>query len=83
MFRFPKNEAQQETWLMNCGKLQNNIFFNYYILICTSNKIIGNTQLLTLDKSQLYNRYICQEHFGSDSFMNSEKKKIKTTFCTI
>lgn len=35
MFRFPKNEAQQETWLMNCGKLQNNIFFNYYILIYT------------------------------------------------
>lgn len=32
---------------------------------------------MSLDKFQLYNRYICQEHFGPDSFMNSEKKKLK------
>uniref|UniRef100_A0A2S2PQL0 THAP-type domain-containing protein n=1 Tax=Schizaphis graminum TaxID=13262 RepID=A0A2S2PQL0_SCHGA len=39
----------------------------------------GNVNLLSLDKTQLYNRYICQEHFSPDSFMNTSNKNLKPT----
>lgn len=33
--------------------------------------------LLSLSKEKLHNKYLCQEHFSPDDFMNQNKKKLK------
>jgi len=33
---------------------------------------------LSLDEKQLYNRYICQEHFSPDYFLNYKNNKLKS-----
>ncbi|XP_050065037.1 uncharacterized protein LOC126553964 [Aphis gossypii] len=38
----------------------------------------GKLSLLSLNKKQLYNRYICQEHFSPDYFLNYKNNKLKS-----
>lgn len=54
-----------------------NIKVNFYIPIFI---VSGNLKLLSLDDSKIYNRYLCQEHFSPDSFMNAANMtKLKPT----
>ncbi|KAL4132185.1 hypothetical protein QTP88_009392 [Uroleucon formosanum] len=39
----------------------------------------GNRGLLELDVDKLYNKYLCQEHFSSNDFMQGNKKSLKPT----
>ena len=39
----------------------------------------GNRGLLELDVDKLYNKYLCQEHFSSNDFMQGNKKTLKPT----
>jgi len=41
--------------------------------------LLGNINLLSLSKEKLNNKYLCQEHFSPDDFMNLNKKKLKPT----
>lgn len=62
---------------------------NYYELykICTKITLLiltqlifsGNATLLSLDTNQLYNRYLCAEHFSPDSFMSQDRNKLVKT----
>lgn len=38
---------------------------------------LGKINLLSLSKEILYNKYLCQEHFTPDYFMNPNKNKLK------
>lgn len=37
---------------------------------------IGNVHLFSLDKNKLHTRYICQEHFSPESFLNNNKSRL-------
>lgn len=39
--------------------------------------LLGNINLLSFSKEKLYNKYLCQEHFSPDDFMNKNKNKLK------
>ncbi|KAF0691164.1 THAP-type domain-containing protein, partial [Aphis craccivora] len=38
-----------------------------------------NLKLLSLDKSKLYTKYLCEEHFSPDCFMTKEMSRLKPT----
>lgn len=52
----------------------------YFFFVKFDLFLIGSTHLSSLDPQKLHNRYICQEHFPPESFMNpNDQKKLVCT----